>query len=425
MQKVLTAETATPTSAASAAAAGSLPIVFMLAASHGMNDTMQSLIPAIYPLLKAGLALSFTQIGLIQAAFQVTASLLQPLVGLYTDKRPLPYSLPLGMAFTLVGLVLLSQAASYPTVLIAAMIVGIGSSVFHPEASRVARQASGGRVGFAQSVFQTGGNAGSALGPILAGLIVVPYGQGSVAWFGLIAIAAIITLSIVARWYSANLRMPVIKRVHSAAAPPSRRTVTRTMTILIVLMFSKFVYLASISSYLQFYLIDRFGVTHEQALTYLTIYLVAAAAGTFAGGPIGDRIGPKYVIWVSILGVLPLTLLLPWVGLTWTAILLVPIGFILASAFPAIVVYAQELMPGHVGLVSGLFFGLAFGLGGGGAALLGGLADWTNIATVYLVCSVLPAAGLLSRFPAAAAPKRMTAMPADRIIIRALFYILQ
>ncbi len=383
-----------------AAAEGAVIIVLLgLSVSHMLNDTMQSLLPALYPMLKDGLALSYGQIGLITLAFQLTASLLQPLVGIVTDKKPMPYSLAVGMAFTLVGLLLLSQAGSFAAVLVAAATIGMGSSIFHPEASRMARYASGGRHGLAQSLFQVGGNAGSALGPLLAAFIVVPGGQGSVAYFTVIALAGMAILGSVGRWYVQ--RQATRPKSRRAAQPMHNLSQTRVIVsigILIALMFSKFFYLASISSYFTFYLIHHFGVPVQSAQLDLFVFLAATAVGTFFGGPLGDKFGRKYIIWASILGVLPFTLVLPYAGLTWTVILAVPIGLILSSAFSIIVVYAQELVPGKVGTISGLFFGLAFGMGGLGAAVLGELADLTSIETVYRVCAFLPAIGLLTAF---------------------------
>jgi FSR family fosmidomycin resistance protein-like MFS transporter len=376
-----------------------LGVLFAISFSHFLNDSVQSLIPAIYPLLKASFHLDFGQIGLITFTFQLTASLLQPLVGLYTDKRPMPYSLAIGMGCTLVGLVTLSLAASFGTVVLAACLVGLGSSVFHPESARVARMASGGMHGFAQSVFQVGGNAGSAMGPLLAAFIVVPRGQGSIAWFSLVALLGMIVLTRVGAWSKRN--RPVIgAKAHAVErrSPLPPRVVARSVVVLIALIFSKYFYLASLSSYYTFYLISKFHVSVQSAQIHLFIFLGAVAAGTFMGGPIGDRIGRKYVIWCSILGVLPFTLPLPYANLFWTGILTVFIGLILASAFSAILVYAQELIPGKIGLISGLFFGLAFGMAGIGAALLGKLADHTSISFVYQVCSFLPAIGLLTGF---------------------------
>jgi FSR family fosmidomycin resistance protein-like MFS transporter len=383
-----------------AAEGAAFSILLALSVSHMLNDTMQSLMPALYPMLKDNLSLNFGEIGLITLAFQLTASLLQPIVGLVTDRRPMPYSLAAGMGFTLIGLLLLSRADSFIAVVVAAATIGLGSSIFHPEASRMARYASGGQFGLAQSLFQVGGNAGSALGPLLAAFIVLPGGQHSVAWFSLVALLAMTILGSVGRWYV---------RHHAARAGKTRRAVVAQHTlsptrvavslgILIALMFSKFFYLASISTYFTFYLIRQFGVSIQTAQLDLFVFLAATAVGTFFGGPLGDRIGRKYVIWGSILGVLPFTLALPYVGLVWTVVLAVPIGLILSSAFSAIVVYAQELVPGKVGTISGLFFGFAFGMGGLGAAALGWLADLTSIQTVYQVCAFLPVIGILTAF---------------------------
>lgn len=372
-------------------------ILVALSFSHLLNDMIQSLIPAMYPILKESFRLSFSQIGLITLTFQMTASLLQPVVGLYTDRYPKPYSLAIGMGFTLVGLLLLSVAASFPMILVAAGLVGIGSSVFHPESSRMARAASGGRHGLAQSLFQVGGNAGSAIGPLLAAFIVVPRGQSSIAWFSIAAILAITVLFQVGRWYRGHLsNRPAQSR--AGAGPPalSRARVAFSIGILMCLIFSKYIYLVSLSSYYTFYLIDKFALSVPAAQIYLFIFLGAVAVGTVGGGPIGDRFGYKFVIWGSILGVLPFTLILPHADLFWTGLLTVPIGLILASAFSAIMVYAQELLPGRVGLVAGLFFGFAFGIAGLGAAALGKMADLTSIAFVYRVCSFLPLIGLLT-----------------------------
>ncbi len=379
-----------------------MTVLLAISISHLLNDLMQSLVPAIYPVLKGRLGLSFAQVGGITLVNQMTASVLQPVVGTFTDRRPMPYSLPLGMASTLVGLLLLSQADSYPAVLLAVACVGVGSSVFHPESSRVARLASGGRHGMAQSVFQVGGNAGSALGPLLAAFVIAPHGhhaggQSLIAWFGLAALAGMVVLGGVSRWYSHNIRARVAKTVAAAASLDTRR-VAWAMAILVALLMSKFFYTASMSNYYQFFLIDRFHVSQHTAQLCLFLFLGAFAAGTFLGGPIGDRIGRKRIIWVSILGVLPFTLALPYLGLIGTVLLTIPIGLLLASAFPAIVVYAQELMPGRVGTVSGLMFGLAFGLGGLGAAALGLLADRTSIGLVFQLCAFLPALGLLAGF---------------------------
>lgn len=360
---------------------------------------MQSLILAIYPILKGSFHLDFGQIGLITMVFQVTASLLQPVVGAFTDRKPLPYSLPVGMVFTLTGIVLLAFAPSFPFLLLAAATVGVGSSIFHPESARVARMASGGQHGLAQSVFQVGGNGGSALGPLLAAYVVLPNGQRSIAWFSLAAMLGIGVLARIGRWYASRRgslhERPEVAHAHSALPPGKIRL---AMAVLVALTFSKYFYLASLTSYYTFYLITRFHVSVQSAQLYLFLFLGAVAAGTVIGGPIGDKIGRKYVIWCSILGVLPFTIMLPYVGLFWTAVLSVIIGLVLASAFSAILVFAQELLPGRIGLISGIFFGLAFGMGGLGAAGLGKLADLTNIGFVYRVCSFLPVIGLLTAF---------------------------
>jgi FSR family fosmidomycin resistance protein-like MFS transporter len=366
---------------------------------HLLNDVMQALLPAIYPMLKSGFALSFGQIGLLTLIFQVTASLLQPMIGLYTDRRPQPYSLPLGMACSLLGMLTLAFAPNFPVLLGGAALLGIGSSIFHPESSRLARLASGGAHGFAQSFFQVGGHVGSALGPLLAAFVVLPHGRGSLAWLALVALLGMFILVGVGRWYKGAVRSRATKAGQPArhvTLPPSR--VRRAMVVLVALIFSKFFYLASITSYYIFYLMHRFDLPIETAQIYLFVFLAAAAIGVFVGGPVGDRFGRKKVIWGSIVGVLPFTLVLPYVGLTATVILSVVIALILSSAFSAIIVYGQELMPGRVGMVSGLFFGLAFGMGGIGAAVLGELADWTSIEFVYRVCSFLPMIGLLAVF---------------------------
>ncbi|MDP9169737.1 MAG: MFS transporter [Acidobacteriota bacterium] len=376
------------------------PILVAISFCHLLNDMNQSLLAAIYPVLKTSFHLNFGQIGLITLTFQFTASLLQPVVGMYTDKRPTPYSLAFGMCFTLVGLALLSVAPSYGILLTAGGLVGIGSAIFHPESSRVARMASGGQHGLAQSLFQVGGNAGSALGPLLAAFIVVPHGQGSIAWFSLAVLLAIFILIRVGGWYKTHHLSRLRKRAAASGAGlvADFRKVGVSVAILMALIFSKYFYLASLTSYYTFYLIAKFHTPVRDAQLYLFVFLGAVAAGTFAGGPVGDRIGRKYVIWASILGVLPFTLLLPYANLFWTAVLTVIIGLILASAFSAILVYAQELVPGRVGTISGLFFGFAFGMGGIGAAVLGKLADATSIFFVYRVCSFLPAIGLLTAF---------------------------
>ena len=371
-------------------------VLLALSVSHLLNDTIQSLIAAVYPVLKASYDLTFTQIGLITLAFQFTASLLQPLVGMYTDRRPLPFSLTIGMGVSLGGLLLLSVAGNFPAILIAASLVGVGSAVFHPESSRVARLASGGQHGLAQSLFQVGGNGGSALGPLLAAFIVVPWGQRSLAWFSLAAVAAMFILFRVGLWYRVHLAERVAKRVVNTPSPVSRRRAAFAIGILLCLIFSKYFYLTSLTSYYTLYLIDTFGVSVQDAQLRLFVFLGAVAVGTFFGGPVGDRVGFKVVIWGSILGVLPFTLALPYVDLFWTTVLTVPIGLILASAFSAIMVYAQELLPSRVGMVAGLFFGFAFGMGGVGGAVLGWLADQTSIGYVYKVCAFLPLIGLLT-----------------------------
>lgn len=378
--------------------ATAMMILVAVSLSHGLNDIIQSLVPAIYPVLKSKFSLDFGQIGLITLTFQLTASLLQPLVGIFTDRRPLPFSLPFGMGFTLLGLLVLSIAPSYEFLIIGAGLVGIGSSIFHPESSRVARMASGGRHGFAQSLFQLGGNFGTALGPLLAAFIVVPLGQPSIAYFAVVAIAAIVILSRVGRWYQARLAVPKAVGGLKAVSPFSRRKVTTSITILMLLVFSKHFYLASIVSYYPFYIMQKFRLNEQTALIHLFVFLGAVAAGTIIGGPLGDRFGRKLVIWISILGVLPFTALLPHADLFWTTVLSVIIGLILSSAFSAILVFAQELVPGRVGMISGLFFGLAFGMGGLGAAVLGEIADLRGIEFVYEICAYLPALGLLAYF---------------------------
>jgi MFS transporter, FSR family, fosmidomycin resistance protein len=403
LQPAAVASEATPTASAATAAAASatvFPILVAISISHMLNDLIQSLIPAIYPILKTNYALDFGQIGLITLAFQLTASLLQPVVGLYTDHRPQPFSLAVGMGFTLIGLIALANAGSFAAILVAVSLVGVGSSVFHPESSRVARMASGGRHGLAQSLFQVGGNAGSAIGPLLAAFIVIPHGQGSVAWFSVFALTGIVILFQVGRWYAARRRAQSSTGAAKArpGLPVSRTRVVMSIGVLGMLMFSKFFYMASFSSYYTFYLIERFDLPVQTAQLYLFVFLGAVALGTILGGPIGDRVGRKIVIWVSILGIAPFTLVLPYVGLFWTAILSAIVGAILASAFSAIIVYAQELVPGKVGMIAGLFFGFAFGMGGVGAAVLGELADWYGIVTVYKICSFLPLIGLLTVF---------------------------
>ena len=394
-------DAAEPTITPKAAENTVFAVLIAISVSHLLNDTIQSVIPAIYPILKQSFQLSFTQIGLITLAFQLTASLLQPFVGLYTDHRPKPYSLAIGMGFTLVGLLILSRASNFPVILCSAALVGMGSSIFHPEASRLARMASGGRHGFAQSIFQVGGNAGTSLGPLLAAIIIVPNGQHSVGWFSVVALLAIVVLYNVGHWYKGNLNRlkPAVQSKGREDHPvATRKGVVWALAILIALMFSKFFYLSSMTNYFTFYLIGKFHLSVQGAQLHLFLFLFSVAAGTIIGGHLGDRFGRKYVIWGSILGVAPFTLALPYASLIWTDALIVAIGLILSSAFSAILVYAQDLVPGKVGLVSGLFFGFAFGMGGIGSAVLGGLADHTSINFVFLVCSFLPLIGLLTAF---------------------------
>lgn len=366
--------------------------------SHFLNDTMQSLIASVYPILKDTYALDFAQIGMITLAFQFTASLLQPLVGHYTDKKAQPYSLAIGMASTFFGLLLLSIAQQYLVILIAAALVGLGSAVFHPESARIARLASGGRYGFAQSVFQLGGSFGTSMGPVLAALIVVPFGQGSIAWFSSIAGLAIVILWRIGRWYAPQIKAKKTASVEAHPDAPNSRRVAIALLVLVALLFSKQLYVSSLSSYYIFYLIDRFGVSTQTAQIYLFIFLAANAVGAFFGGPLGDRFGRKIVIWISILGALPFTLALPFAGLYASAVLSVIIGLIISSTTSSIIVFAQELVPHRFGMISGVFFGVAFGIGGLGAAVLGKLADHTSIEFVYQVCAYLPAIGLLAVF---------------------------
>jgi FSR family fosmidomycin resistance protein-like MFS transporter len=388
------------TADAAAATPTRFKVLGAISFSHFLNDMMQSLIVAIYPLLKGEFHLSFVQIGLITLTYQICASLLQPLIGIYTDRHPQPYSLSVGMGFTLTGILTLALAPNYPSVLAAAALIGAGSSIFHPESSRIARLASGGRHGLAQSIFQVGGNAGSAMGPLLAAWIVIPHGQASLAWFALGALLAMAVLANVGAWYKRrHLDRPAGPKSRPEVPNPlSPRKVAWSIGILIVLIFSKFFYIASISSFYSFYLIEKFHLSVQAAQMYLFVFLFAMALGTLFGGAIGDRIGRKRVIWVSILGVAPFTLLLPFADLAWTGILSFAIGLILSSAFSAIVVFAQELMPGKVGAVSGLFFGFAFGIGGIGAAVLGGVADRYGVEFVYRVCAYLPLLGMVAAF---------------------------
>jgi len=375
-------------------------ILFALSIAHLLNDTIQAVLPAIYPVLKISFRLSFAQVGLITFTYQLTASILQPLVGAFADRRPQPYSLVVGMSLTLIGLIMLSQAGSFQAILAAAVIIGTGSAIFHPEASRLARLASGGRHGFAQSLFQVGGNLGTSIGPLLAAAIVVPHGQAHILWFSVLAVGGIVLLARVGGWYSRSLAEGRGRRSGKEASHFSltRPQVIRALAVLIILTFSKHIYLTSLTSYYTFYVITKFGASVQQAQLYLFIFLFAVAAGTIIGGPIGDRFGRKYVIWISILGTAPFALLLPHVGLIGTVVLTVLIGVILASAFSAIVVYAQELLPGKVGMVAGLFFGLAFGVAGIGSAFLGQLADQTSILHVFDVCSYFPLIGLITAF---------------------------
>lgn len=376
-------------------------ILFGISFSHLLNDTLQSLIPSIYPLLKDTFQLSFTQVGLITLTFQLAASLLQPFVGLYTDRKPQPFSLAIGMGFTLIGLVAISFANSFPTVLISVALIGIGSSIFHPEASKIAYMASGGKRGLAQSIFQVGGNTGTAIGPLLAALIVVPYGRSHIFYFSILALLAILVLVQVGKWARNNIHLIKPKAIHPSDNGQlilTRKKVISSILILLVLIFSKYFYLASITSYYTFYLIEKFSVSIQNSQMYLFGFLGAAALGTYFGGPLGDRFGRKYVIWFSILGAAPFTLILPYVNQFWTVTLGIAIGFVLSSAFSAILVYAQELMPGKVGMVSGLFFGFAFGMGGLAAALLGMLADATSINFVFHICAFLPLIGMITWF---------------------------
>lgn len=375
-------------------------ILLAISFSHLLNDTIQSLIPSIYPIVKNQFNLSFTQVGLITFTFQVAASLLQPFVGNYTDKKPQAFSLSVGMSFTLIGLVFLAVAKSFPAIILSVALIGIGSSIFHPEASKVAYLASGGKRGLAQSIFQVGGNAGSAIGPLLAAMIIVPYGQFYLIWFSVLALLAIIILLGIGKWYKEKIGFLNQKKkaVATDVSSISKKKIRISVVILLVLIFSKYFYLASMSSYFTFYLIDKFHISIQSSQLYLFVFLFSVAAGTLLGGPLGDKFGRKYVIWFSILGAAPFTILLPHANLFWTSVLTVFIGFILASAFSAILVYAQELLPGKVGMVSGLFFGFAFGMGAIGSALLGILADHTSIRFVYEVCAFLPLIGILTGF---------------------------
>lgn len=399
------ASSASASSAAASANTTTFAVILSLSFCHLLNDMMQSLVPALYPILKDSYALTFGQIGFITLAFQCTASMLQPVVGMYTDKKPQPYSLMVGMGFTLVGLLLMSKASSYPTILLAAALIGMGSSVFHPEASRVARMAAGGRYGLAQSLFQVGGNMGSAAGPLLAAFIVVPRGQQSIVWFSAAALVAMIVLFQVGSWYKARrtVAKPAARKAagpSAAAAAPalSKRRVGVAIAILVALLFSKNVYSASLGSYFTFYLIHKFGVDVQDAQLYLFAFLVGIVVGTILGGLVGDKVGRIPVMWFSILGALPFAMMLPYANLFWTAVLAVTVAIIMASAFSAILVYAQDLLPGRVGLVAGMFFGVSFGLGGLGAAALGEIADHAGIEAVYKVTPYLLLLGLLTAF---------------------------
>ena len=390
-------KTASPTSPSQTV----YPILFAISFSHLLNDTIQSLIPAIYPLLKDSFTLSFSQIGIITLVFQMSSSLFQPVVGTLTDRRPFPLALPLGMSLSLAGIILMAFAPSFEWILVSVALIGLGSSVFHPEASRMAHAASGGKRGLAQSIFQVGGNAGSSFGPLLAAAIIAPFGQFNVIYFSIAAIIAIVVLYRIGGWYKPKALRALIQRRNKVVQEKStlpRKTIVWSVIILLVLIFSKYFYMASITSYFTFYLIDKFNVSVQGSQIHLFVFLFAVAAGTMIGGPIGDRIGRKYVIWASILGAAPFALMLPYADLFWTTVLSGIIGFVLASAFSAILVYAQELLPGNIGMVSGLFFGFAFGMGGIGSALLGQLADLTSISYVYWICSFLPLLGLIAAF---------------------------
>jgi FSR family fosmidomycin resistance protein-like MFS transporter len=376
-------------------------ILFTISFTHFINDLLQAVIPAVYPIIKDKFHLTFTEIGLITLTYQLTASILQPFIGFYTDRKPRPYSLAIAMVFTMVGLAAVAVASSFTNILLAVSFIGIGSSIFHPEASRVAHMASGGKKGLAQSIFQLGGNAGSAIGPLLAAIIVVPYGQFNIIWFCIAAVLGIVILSGIAKWYQEHLALKaknkstVTEEIHHSL---SRKKVIFSLGILLVLIFSKYFYMASMTSYYTFYLIDKFQLSVQESQIYLFAFMGAVAAGTLFGGALGDRFGRKYIIWISILGVAPFTLLLPYASLFWTGILSVLIGLIISSAFSAILVYATELVPGKVGLIAGLFFGLAFGMGGLGSAVLGKLADTTSIEYVFKVCAFLPLIGILTTF---------------------------
>ena len=375
-------------------------VLFSIAFAHLLNDLMQSVIPSTYPILKENFNLSFTQIGLITFVFQLTASILQPFIGFYTDKYPKPYSLVIAMLFTITGLGFLSISTSFWMLLVSVAFVGIGSSIFHPEASRVAYLGSGGKRGLAQSIFQLGGNSGSAIGPLLVALVVAPFGQSNIVWFVIAGILGIIILYQIALWYQNHLNLRAAKKIvaEEVAVPLSKRKINIALAVLLLLIFSKFFYMASMSSYFTFYLMHKFGLTIQESQFHLFLFLASVAAGTLIGGPLGDRFGRKYIIWISILGAAPFTLLLPYADLFWTGVLSVIIGIVIASAFSAILVFAQELMPGKVGMISGLFFGFAFGMGGLGSAILGYVADQTSIEYVYKLSSFLPLIGVFTYF---------------------------
>ncbi len=374
------------------------PILFSIAFAHLLNDLLQAVIPAAYPILKDNFKLNFTQIGLITLAYQLAASILQPMVGLYTDKKPKPFSQIFGMLFTLSGIVLLSYAANFYMIIVAVVLVGIGSSIFHPEASRISFLASGGKRGLAQSIFQLGGNAGTAIGPLLVALIVVPNTQKYIVWFAIVAIIALVVLSRIALWYQNHLSLRTTKKAVVDLPNLSQTKIIISVSILLILIFSKFFYMASMSSYFTFYLMEKFHLSVQDAQFHLVLFLASCAVGTLIGGPLGDKFGRKYVIWFSVLGAAPFTLLLPFVDLFWTGVLSVVIGIVISSAFPAILVYAQELLPKKLGMVSGLFYGFAFGMGGLGSALLGNLADHTSITYVYYLCAYLPLIGIIAFF---------------------------
>lgn len=373
-------------------------ILFSIAFAHLLNDLLQAVIPAAYPILKENFNLTFTQIGLITLAYQLAASILQPMVGLYTDKRPKPFSQIFGMLFTLTGIVFLSYASSFSMIIVSVVLVGIGSSIFHPEASRISFLASGGKRGLAQSIFQLGGNAGTAIGPLLVALIVVPNSQYYIIWFVVVAILGLLVLSRIALWYQNHLSLRSTKKAVIDLPNLSQKTIVISVAILLVLIFSKFFYMSSMSSYFTFYLIEKFGISVQESQSHLVLFLASCAIGTLIGGPLGDKFGRKYVIWFSVLGAAPFTLMLPYVDLFWTGVLSIAIGIIISSAFPAILVYAQELLPKKLGMVSGLFYGFAFGMGGLGSALLGNLADHTSITYVYYLCAYLPLIGIIALF---------------------------